>query len=148
MSALAGKTALVTGGAGGIGAACARELAAAGAHVTVADLDEAGTAEIAAEIGGTAWTVDLLDVAALQDLVLHTDILVNNAGVQRVAPITGADAMTRPSAPIASARCGRRSVGTMALIEARAPAADMTLDGAAMSARTAYDTATRRLANA
>ncbi len=88
MSALAGKTALVTGGAGGIGAACARELAAAGAHVTVADRDEAGTAALAEEIGGTAWTIDLLDVAALQDLVLHTDILVNNAGVQRVAPIT------------------------------------------------------------
>ena len=88
MSGLAGRTALVTGGASGIGAACARELATAGAHVTVADRDEAGATALAEEIGGTAWAVDLLDVVALQELVLHTDILVNNAGIQRVAPIT------------------------------------------------------------
>ncbi|WNG81481.1 3-hydroxybutyrate dehydrogenase [Mycobacterium sp. ITM-2016-00316] len=88
MSGLSGKTALVTGGASGIGAACARELAARGAHVTVADRDGDGAGATADEIGGTAWAVDLLDVHALQDVVLQTDILVNNAGVQRVAPIT------------------------------------------------------------
>lgn len=88
MSELSGKTALVTGGASGIGAACARELAARGAHVTVADRDGDGAGALADEIGGTAWAVDLLDVHALQDVVLQTDILVNNAGVQRVAPIT------------------------------------------------------------
>ncbi|MDO0974587.1 3-hydroxybutyrate dehydrogenase [Mycolicibacterium frederiksbergense] len=88
MSELSGKTALVTGGASGIGAACARELAARGAHVTVADRDGDGAGALADEIGGTAWAVDLLDVRALQDVVLSTDILVNNAGVQRVAPIT------------------------------------------------------------
>ncbi|MDF2823720.1 MAG: 3-hydroxybutyrate dehydrogenase [Mycobacterium sp.] len=87
MSELSGKTALVTGGASGIGAACARELAARGAHVTVADRDGDGAGALAEEIGGTAWAVDLLDVQALQDVVLATDILVNNAGVQRVAPI-------------------------------------------------------------
>ena len=42
MTALEGRTALVTGGASGIGAACARELAARGAVVTVADLDDVG----------------------------------------------------------------------------------------------------------
>lgn len=57
-------------------------------HVTVADRDEAGATALAEEIGGTAWAVDLLDVAALQELVLYNDILVNNAGIQRVAPIT------------------------------------------------------------
>lgn len=88
MSELSGRTALVTGGASGIGAACARELAARGAHVTVADRDGDGASALADEIGGTAWAVDLLDVHALQDVVLQTDILVNNAGVQRVAPIT------------------------------------------------------------
>jgi 3-hydroxybutyrate dehydrogenase len=88
MSELSGRTALVTGGASGIGAACARELAARGAHVTVADRDGDGAGALADEIGGTAWAVDLLDVHALQDVVLQTDILVNNAGVQRVAPIT------------------------------------------------------------
>ncbi|MEV0359319.1 3-hydroxybutyrate dehydrogenase [Nocardia sp. NPDC050697] len=87
MSALDGKTALVTGGASGIGAACARALAERGAHVTVADRDETGAKEVAAEIGGTAWAVDLLDVTALETLELETDILVNNAGVQHVAAI-------------------------------------------------------------
>lgn len=88
MSYLAGRTALVTGGASGIGAACARELADKGAAVTVADIDEAAAKELAAEIGGTAWGVDLLDTAALEDLRLDCDVLVNNAGVQSIDPIT------------------------------------------------------------
>jgi 3-hydroxybutyrate dehydrogenase len=87
MTALAGRTALVTGGASGIGAACARELAARGASVTVADLDNAGAEAMAEEIGGEAWAVDLSDVGALETLTLETDILVNNAGVQHVSPI-------------------------------------------------------------
>lgn len=87
MSDLTGRRALVTGAAAGIGAACARELAARGAEVTVADRDAAGTAAVAEEIGGTAWVVDLLDTAALETLQLDVDILVNNAGVQRVSPI-------------------------------------------------------------
>ncbi|TFV59972.1 SDR family oxidoreductase [Mycobacterium sp. PS03-16] len=87
MSELAGRTALVTGGASGIGEACARELAARGATVTVADVDEPAAKSLADELGGTAWAVDLLDVAALEDLALDVDILVNNAGVQRISPI-------------------------------------------------------------
>ncbi|RDI49396.1 3-hydroxybutyrate dehydrogenase [Nocardia mexicana] len=87
MSDLTGRTALVTGGAGGIGAACARELAARGARVTVADVDGVGAKELAHEIGGKAWVVDLLDVSGLEELRLETDILVNNAGVQSVSPI-------------------------------------------------------------
>jgi len=84
---LDGRSALVTGGAGGIGAACARELARRGAKVTVADIDDAGAQNVADEIGGSAWTLDLVDVGALEDLELHTDILVNNAGVQTVSEI-------------------------------------------------------------
>ncbi|NMR19123.1 3-hydroxybutyrate dehydrogenase [Cellulomonas fimi] len=84
---LAGRTATVTGGASGIGAACARELAARGAHVTVADLDGPAAKALADEVGGTAWEVDLADTDALADHVLDTDILVNNAGVQRVSPL-------------------------------------------------------------
>lgn len=87
MTDLLGRKALVTGAAGGIGAACARELAARGAEVTVADIDELGAKTVATEIGGTAWAVDLLDVGALAELSLSVDILVNNAGVQTVNPI-------------------------------------------------------------
>ncbi|MGW4118070.1 3-hydroxybutyrate dehydrogenase [Nocardia sp. NPDC004711] len=88
MGELAGRRALVTGGASGIGAACARELAARGAQVTVADIDGEGAEKVAAEFGGRTWQVDLSDVTALEDLRLETDILVNNAGVQTVSPIT------------------------------------------------------------
>ncbi|MEU1547046.1 MULTISPECIES: 3-hydroxybutyrate dehydrogenase [Nocardia] len=87
MSDLAGRSALVTGGASGIGAACARVLAARGATVTVADVDDVGAKAVARELGGKSWAVDLLDVASLEELELDTDILVNNAGVQHVSPI-------------------------------------------------------------
>lgn len=87
MSDLAGRTALVTGAASGIGAACARELASLGAVVTVADVNGPAAASVAAEIGGKPWTVDLLDVSALENLQLDCDILVNNAGVQSIHPI-------------------------------------------------------------
>lgn len=87
MTDLVGRTALVTGGASGIGAACARELAARGAAVTIADLDDVAAKAIAEEVGGKAWAVDLSDVTALEDLRLETDVLVNNAGVQHVSPI-------------------------------------------------------------
>ena len=88
MTDLSGRTALVTGGASGIGAACARELASRGAAVTVADLDDIGAKAVAEEIGGKAWVVDLSDVTSLEGLRLEADILVNNAGVQHVSPIT------------------------------------------------------------
>ena len=87
MSDLTGRHALVTGAASGIGAACARALAARGATVTVADIDTAGAKAVATELGGTAWAVNLLDVTALEDLTLDTDILVNNAGVQHISPL-------------------------------------------------------------
>ncbi|MDQ0212388.1 3-hydroxybutyrate dehydrogenase [Arthrobacter sp. SRS-W-1-2016] len=84
---LEGRKALVTGGASGIGAACATALAARGAKVVVADVDADGAAALADTLGGTAWAVDLLDTEALAGLSLDCDILVNNAGIQKVAPI-------------------------------------------------------------
>ena len=91
MTDLNGRRALVTGGASGIGAACARAFAGAGARVTVADLNRDAAEELAAEIGGDAWVVDLSDTAALAELSLDTDILVNNAGIQHVSPIEDFD---------------------------------------------------------
>ena len=86
-SILEGRRALVTGGASGIGAACARELAARGAHVTVADVDGDGAKTVAEEVGGEAWVVDLSDTRALDSLRLDTDVLVNNAGIRRVSAL-------------------------------------------------------------
>ncbi|MDM7487767.1 3-hydroxybutyrate dehydrogenase [Rhodococcus sp. GXMU-t2271] len=84
---MSARTALVTGGASGIGAACARKLAARGMHVTVADVDEVAAKTLAHDIGGQAWGVDLLDTDQLDGLRLEVDVLVNNAGIQVVRPI-------------------------------------------------------------
>ncbi len=88
---LPGRRALVTGGASGIGAAIARELAGRGAHVTIADLDAGGARALATEVGGESWVVDLSDTHALDELQLDVDILVNNAGIQKVAAIEAYD---------------------------------------------------------
>ena len=87
MTDLSGRRAVVTGGASGIGEACARAFAAAGAHVVIADLNGEAATRVADELGGEAWQVDLGDTAALADLSLEADILVNNAGIQHVRPI-------------------------------------------------------------
>jgi len=86
---LTGRVALVTGGAQGLGEGMARALAAAGAKVVVADLqDEAGQA-VAASIGGVFVHVDVTDdasweagIAAAVEQAGGLDILVNNAGVE------------------------------------------------------------------
>lgn len=88
---LAGRRALITGGASGIGLACAHEFARRGAHVIVADLNAQAATDAATAVGGEPWVVDLSDTAALDDLTLDVDILVNNAGIQRVSPITEFD---------------------------------------------------------
>src|SRR5688572_20211573 len=84
---LAGRRALVTGGASGIGRACAVRLAAAGAEVIVADRDAESAKSVAELVGGTAVAVDLSDLDAVDALDLDIDVLVNNAGLQHVAPI-------------------------------------------------------------
>jgi 3-hydroxybutyrate dehydrogenase len=83
---LTGRTALVTGGASGIGRACATRLAAAGAAVVLIDRDEA-VKDVAAGLSGQGLVVDLADLDAVDRLDLTADILVNNAGFQHVAPI-------------------------------------------------------------
>lgn len=78
------KTAVVTGASSGIGAASARALAAAGFHVFCAARRTERIEALAAEIGGTAVTCDVTDVAAVDALASAVgptlNILVNNAG--------------------------------------------------------------------
>jgi 3-hydroxybutyrate dehydrogenase len=83
---LAGRRALVTGGASGIGRAIAVAFADAGAGVTILDRDVAAKA-VADEIGGLAVVADLSDLDAIADLDFDVDIVVNNAGVQHIAPL-------------------------------------------------------------
>jgi 3-oxoacyl-[acyl-carrier protein] reductase len=84
---LAERTALVTGGGKGIGAAIARSLAAMGAAVTVNYRSDATSAEaVAHDIGGDAVKCDVSDGAAVQAMIKtlgRVDILVNNAGAVR-----------------------------------------------------------------
>ncbi|MFI9562618.1 3-hydroxybutyrate dehydrogenase [Streptomyces rishiriensis] len=89
---LGGRTALVTGAAGGIGRACAVRLAAAGAKVRAVDRDEAGLerlTESAVGLPGSVepYALDLTDLDAAEQAAAGTDVLVNNAGLQRVAPL-------------------------------------------------------------
>jgi 3-hydroxybutyrate dehydrogenase len=84
---LGGKAALVTGGASGIGRACAERLAKAGARVTVLDLNGEAAKEVAEGIGGEAMEADLSDAGVLDALEIEADIVVNNAGLQHVAPV-------------------------------------------------------------
>ncbi len=95
---LVGRTAIVTGGAGGIGAATARRLAAEGARVAVGDLALDGAREVAVEIDGFATELDVTDtasvgraVAATTDALGPVDILVNNAGTDRFAFFVNTD---------------------------------------------------------
>ncbi|MGY1452784.1 3-hydroxybutyrate dehydrogenase [Streptomyces sp. SS8] len=89
---LAGRTALVTGAAGGIGRACALRLAAAGAGVRAVDRDAEGLRGLAERAQGLPGTLepvhlDLTDLDAAERAAAGTDVLVNNAGLQLVRPV-------------------------------------------------------------
>src|SRR5689334_22901875 len=90
---LTGKTALVTGASGGIGAAIARALHLQGAHVVLSGTREAVLQELAGELGArtSAVAANLSDPAAVDGLVEAAeaaagsplDILVANAGITK-----------------------------------------------------------------
>jgi NAD(P)-dependent dehydrogenase (short-subunit alcohol dehydrogenase family) len=88
---LDGRRALVTGAATGIGEGIARVLAAAGAHVVVADIDDSGASRVAGDIGGEAVHLDVTDADAADTVIASMasaggiDVLVNNAGTYREA---------------------------------------------------------------
>jgi 3-hydroxybutyrate dehydrogenase len=120
---------LITGAGSGIGAGLATELARAGNHVMVSDVNLDGAEAVAARIRGAGGSAELvaLDVtseksvvAAVASLSRPVDVLINNAGLQFVAPLeefplaqwehlihvmlTGAVALTRAVLPGMRAR--------------------------------------------
>jgi NAD(P)-dependent dehydrogenase (short-subunit alcohol dehydrogenase family) len=85
---LAGKVSIVTGGASGIGAACSRAFAEAGARVAVVDRNDEGAKAVAAEFGGLAVACDIGDESSVDEMVRTVerelgpvDVCFNNAGI-------------------------------------------------------------------
>ncbi len=105
---ITGASAVVTGGASGIGAAAARALAGAGAKVVVADLNEEKGQEVASAIGGVFVTVD---VTRTEDIVAAVDaaeqlgpvrLLVNSAGIGWAQRTVGKDGTYESAADLAA----------------------------------------------
>ncbi len=93
-----GQAAIVTGGASGLGAACARALAAAGAKVAILDVNAKAAAEVAIEVNGIAVTCDVADGASAEAAVAKAAadhgaarVLINCAGIGPAKRIVGRD---------------------------------------------------------
>lgn len=105
ISRFSGRAALITGGAGGIGAAVSRRLAAEGARVAIADIDLAAATALAASIGERSAVAIHLDVTQPDDWAAAVeqavgfggglDVLHHNAGRSESAPIGGDPAKWR-----------------------------------------------------
>ena len=94
---ISGASAIVTGGASGIGAACVRALAARGAKVVVADLQADKGEAVAKEVGGAFCRVDvtktneIIDAVEMAKSMGPLRVLVNSAGVGSVSRTIGRD---------------------------------------------------------
>ncbi len=93
-----GHAAIVTGGGSGLGAACARTLAAAGAKVAILDVNQKAAAEMAIDIKGIALHCDVADAASAEEAVKKAAadhgparILINCAGIGPAKRIVGRD---------------------------------------------------------
>jgi NAD(P)-dependent dehydrogenase (short-subunit alcohol dehydrogenase family) len=93
------KVSIVTGGASGIGAACCRAFAQAGARVAVVDRNGDGAQDVAAEIGGLAVACNVGDETSVEEMVRAVevrlgpvDVCFNNAGIA-----TGGDVLSVPT---------------------------------------------------
>lgn len=101
---LSGKSAIVTGGAKGIGYGIAYRLAEAGASVLIADVDDAAAQQVASELQAKGWkaqahVVDVSDEAQVEAMIAackqtfgSVDIMVNNAGIYPPEPIAAMSA--------------------------------------------------------
>jgi len=99
---ITGASALVTGGASGLGLATARRLARGGANVTIVDLPTSAGAEIAAELGGTFAAADVTDpeqvAAAVAAAAAPLRVVVNCAGIAPPAKVLDRDGTPSPLA--------------------------------------------------
>jgi NAD(P)-dependent dehydrogenase (short-subunit alcohol dehydrogenase family) len=166
MGLLDGQQAIVTGGGSGIGRATARRMAEEGAVVAVADLDHEAAQQVAKEIGGVAYGVDVTDAAALQAAVADAanqlgglSIIYNNAGIGGMAythqyqpedwdrlvrvNLTGVWHGIRAAAPLLLARGGGSIVSTASISGTRPSAGEAPY--AASKAAVAALTATAAL---
>jgi len=98
-----GQSALVTGGASGLGEATARELARLGAKVAVLDRNAELAKKVAAEIGGAAFACDITDTASVEAALAGAEaahgparILMNVAGIGSAKRIVGKDGSPAP----------------------------------------------------